>query len=211
MAVKGNRNVKWGAGLFLVALLGVFLAYILPSLAGVPQAHRSGDRCIQLQRHHVASGRNPDGRMWIVSASIQGNEGCAAWLLGWQFAPSGTPAGSWSGKWSIPVGGHLGTGATIAAQDEIAGSTRVFSGVVGIRVQTITGRTSTGGQILIHPKLPSRAMRERYVWLRHARYFMRFYGRGSNIKSVTLRDSAGKVVYMAQGIEGSFEGPMGKL
>lgn len=115
------------------------------------------------------------------------------------FTPSGTRAGSWSwGRW-IENGGHLPDGFGIVGEDEISEVGRVFSGFVGGRIRTVAVTLSNGKHLTIHPKLPRLRQRDRFVWLRGLRYFVRFYPVGGRAKVVKLLDANGKVLEVKGG------------
>lgn len=205
-----SRNAKqgWGAAMFLAA--GVFLlaVYILPALAN--ESSSSSSSCAtDVDRRPIANGRNPGGRTWRVTASIQGTKSCETSLLGWQFFPSGEARGSWSGRWSIPTGGHLSSGSTISARDEFADASRAFSGIVGGAVTTVVIVMRDGNKRRLRPQVPPRTLTKNLSWLRNTRYFMHFYPAEDRVQRVRLLDSEGNLEYSTTGQEGSFEGPMG--
>lgn len=53
---------------------------------------------------------------------------------------------------------------------------------------------SNGKHLTIHPKLPHLQQRERLVWLRGLRYFVRFHPVGGRVKVVKLIDANGQVL-----------------
>jgi hypothetical protein len=170
-------------------------------------------------RQPIAHGDSPKGTPWTVIASIRGNgHNCSAWLLGFEFRPDQRPysrsfeaelgrqipmPGSFSWGWGIPAGGHLPDDFTISGQDEYEGSERVFAGAAGGSVKYITLTMSNGQHMVIHPRLPSRARRKRFVWLRNLRYFVSYYHLGSHVQKVTVRSANG--VSTIRGNEGAFE------
>jgi len=170
-------------------------------------------------RQPVANGKSAKGTPWTVAVSIRRNERkCSSWLLGFEFRPDQKPyrrrweaalsrktpmPGSFGWRWGIPAGGHLPNDFTISSRDEYEGSERVFAGAAGGSVKYITLAMSNGRHMVIHPRLPSRALRERFVWLRNLRYFVQYYNLGIHVRKVTVRSSNG--VFTIRGNEGAFE------
>jgi hypothetical protein len=174
-------------------------------------------------RQPIAHGDSPNGIPWTVTVSIRDNgRNCSAWLLGFEFSPDQKPyshsweaeaeaglsrqipiPGSFSWSWGIPAGGHLPNDFTISGQDDYEGSERVFAGAAGGSVKSVTLTMSSGRYIVIHPRLPSEALRQRFVWLRNLRYFVSYYHLGSHVQKVTVRSSNG--VSTIRGNEGAFE------
>jgi hypothetical protein len=175
-----------------VLTLGVLIAM---TSVGFAQNHS----CIKQQRHELANGTTPAGRTWRVSALIRSQPGCDSWFLKVNFAPSGTLAGSWSWGHDVKEGGHLADGFGIFGEDEVSDVGRVFSGIVGGRATTVAVTLSNGKRLTIHPKLPGHRQRDRLVWLRGFRYFVRFYPVGGRAKIVKLLDAQGKVLEVKGG------------
>lgn len=204
MTNRERGKQLWAAGILAAAVLMLICVYVLPTLADSDES----SACEQIKQYEteIASGQNPGGRTWKVKASSQGD--CRHSLLGWQFLPSGGVRGSWRGAWSIPTGGHLAGSATIAARDEVSDSARAFTGVVGGDVTKVLASTENGQTLVIHPKLPARSLRQKFRWLRHVRYIVRFYPMGDQVKRIELLKGDGEVKYSAPVVEGSVEGPM---
>jgi hypothetical protein len=200
-----RRILRVGCAVIVVALVG---AVVMQAVLASAQRGSASTGCIARQQQLLANGRSPSGSSWTIRASISNNGSCHAWLLGMAFAPFGTPVGSWSGAWRVPVGGQLADTFTIGAQDESSGSERVFSGIVGRRVRDISLIRSEGSKMVVHPRLPPQELRQRFGWLRNMRYFMRYYSVGDNVTTVKLRNYRGEVIYTAQGEEGGFHGPL---
>jgi hypothetical protein len=74
---------------------------------------------------------------------------------------------------------------------------------------TIVLTTNKGSHVTIHPKLPPRRLRKRFIWLRNMRYFIRYYPPGQHVRVARLFNSQGDLLYKARGWEGGFEGPSG--
>jgi hypothetical protein len=199
---------SWGVGLLLLAGAYFFIVYVLPVLPPSTEGASASEGCIRPQRNLIAKGLNPDGKFWTVTATVRNNGGCDAWLLGFEFVPSGSSAGSWKGAWTIPAGGHLSKGFTISAQDDVEGTQRAFSGIAGVRAGAIAVSTSGGEEFTIHPKLPREQLRKRFVWLRNVKYFIRFYPPGQHVKIAKVLNSRGEVISRAAAFEGEFEGRM---
>lgn len=179
------------------------------------------DQKVRTCRQHqsIAHGDSRSGIPWTVTASIRENErNCSAWLLRFEFRPDRKPyshsweaeldrqfpmPGSFSWGWGIPAGGHLPNDFTISGQDEYEGSERVFAGAAGGSVKSIALTMSSGQHVIIHPRLPDRALRQRFVWLQNLRYFVFYYHLGSHVQKVTVRNS--KDVVTIRGNEGAFE------
>jgi hypothetical protein len=205
-----SLRTRWGIALLGLASVYFVLVYILPMLPASTQGASATaiGTCIHRQQHLIANGRSPSGKHWTVTATIRNDGSCDAWFFGMGFAPSGTSAGSWSGGWRIPAGGHLSTNFTIGAQDEAEGPERAFSGTAGVTVKTVVLTTSNGKRLRFHPKLPSERLRKRFVWLRNVRYFLRYYPTGQHVKTAMLLNSRGALIYTEHGEEGEFDGPM---
>lgn len=175
-------------------------------------------------RQPIAHGDSPNGIPWTVAVSIRDNgHNCSDWLLGFEFRPDRKPyshrweaqvnkqipmPGSFSWGWGIPAGGHLPNDFTISAQDAYEGSERVFAGAAGGGVESITLTMNSGRHVVIHPRLPSLVLRQRFVWLRNLRYFVSYYRLGSNVQEVTVRSARGVVTVRGNevtGDEGAFE------
>jgi hypothetical protein len=90
------------------------------------------------------------------------------------------------------------------AQDEGAGSVRAFYGAVGQRASTIQLIMSKGKHILVHPKLPPFALRERFVWLRNVRYFIRYYSPGARVREARILNAQGVLIDVVRGADGEF-------
>lgn len=165
----------------------------------------AAQKCVQPQAHRIASGTGPDLRPWTVTARIDNVAGCEEWLLGVKVSPIGLGAGTWRKGWAIQAHGRLPEAFTLAGVDESAGSERVFSGVVGERIETVVARTSSGVRLKIRPRLPSQALRQRFEWLRGLRYFVRFYQFDQTVRVARLLDARGRLVKVMRGFEGEFE------
>jgi hypothetical protein len=205
-----------------VAAAGLAACFLLANVLNVrpwAQADQSVHTCGH--RQPVAHGDSPRGIPWTVTASIRDNgRNCSAWLLGFEFRSGRKPypyshsweaetnkhiptPGSFSWGWGIPAGGHLPNDFTISGQDENEGSERVFAGAAGGSVKSITLTMSSGQHMMIRPRLPSRVLRQRFVWLRNLRYFVSYYSLGRHVQEVTVRDAKGAVTI--RGDEGTFE------
>jgi len=204
--VPKSLNHRWVYGLLLLAGLYFLFAYVVQFSPAAPK-EREPSTCIH-EKHELSHGRSPAGQPWRVVATIDNNGSCREWLLGVEFFPAGTYAGSWRGAWGIPAEGHLPRHFTISARDEIEDSERAFSGVVGSEAKTLVLVASDGKRSKINPKLPTVSMRRKFVWLRNMRYFVYFYSAGKSVRTVKLLDAQGRVVHTVQGIEGGFDGPM---
>lgn len=201
-----SAKTRWSLGLIGLAAAFLFVFYVLPAVSASSDSGGSGN-CIQPQQQLIDRGLNPSGDPWTITATIRKNAGCANWLFGSKFVPAGKVRGSFSFGWGIPSGGHLSDAFTIDARDESSNSERVFGGAVGGRVTRIVVQMSNGGPLTIHPKLPARRLREKFVWLRNVRYAMSFYPAGAHATKVTLYSADGKVVERLSPIEGAFSGP----
>lgn len=203
-----QSRFQWLGG-SLLALLGAYLllAYGFNVVAAPLQAASASDTCGQAQHQLVDKGIGPSSKPWTVEGSVEDNNGCDSWLLGMNFQPVGTKAGSTLWQWGIPAKGHLSDGFTLSAQDEVAEAGRTFYGATGARVRTAVVRMSKGKALRIHPKLPTQQLRKRFVWLRNMRYFVYFYPAGRRAKAVTLLSGNGQVIEKLAGLEGGFEGP----
>ena len=206
MNVQKSSRIRWSLLLLILASAYFLVVYVLQADPASLRAEPTSGTCIHHQRHLIAKGRTSEEKPWTVMATIRNNGSCNYWLLGMEFFPSGTYAGSWRGAWGIPAGGHLPQSFTISAQDESEGSKRAFSGVVSARVKAVVLTMSNNARFTIHPKLPPLRLRERFVWLRNMRYFMYLYPAGKNVKTVTLLSGCGKVIEKLSGLEGGFEG-----
>jgi hypothetical protein len=189
-----------------VGVLVVLLASAVIVQVSVPSSGKASatERCVRPQKHLIADGRSPTNKHWTVTAEIRNNGSSRAWLLSMDFRPSGTLRGSSRWAWRIPAGGHLGMKFTMNAQDERAGSDRAFYGAVGARVKTLKLTMSKGKRIVVHPKLPPLALRERFVWLRNVRYAVRYYPAGEHVGVVRLIDARGGLIDVVRGSEGEF-------
>jgi hypothetical protein len=58
--------------------------------------------------------------------------------------------------------------------------------------------------IVVHPKLPPPALRERFVWLRNVRYFVRYYPPGEHVRVARLLNAQGELIGVVRGSEGDF-------
>lgn len=203
-----SSGVRWGLLLLALASVYFLVAYVLQADPATSQSDSSSGTCVQSQHQLIAGGHSPAGKPWTITGTIRNNGGCNDWLFGMEFSPAGASAGSWRGAWGIPAAGHLSDNFTISARDESEGSERAFSGAAGVRVKTVMLTTSNGERLTIHPKLPPNRLRKRFVWLRNVRYFMRYYPTGQHAKVAKLFDSRGKLIYVVQGQEGGFDGPM---
>ena len=201
-----------------IAALGVCL-FVAILLSAKPWA-QPDQRVLTCQhRQPIAHGKGAKGTPWTVAGSIRGNGGkCSSWLLGFEFRPDQKPysrrweaeinrkipmPGSFGWRWGIPAGGHLPNDFVISGQDEYEGSERVFAGAAGGSVKYIALAMSNGQHMVIHPRLPSRVLRRRFVWLRNLRYFVSYYHLGSHVRKVTVRSANG--VSTIRGNEGAFE------
>jgi hypothetical protein len=194
------------------ALVGTALAMCLwvMALCGIAGGAETHAReCANPARVAVRDGRNPLGSQWHVVATVRNQDGCRSWLLGWEFLPSGDDAGSWRGAWSVSAGDQFPSDFGIQARDEYEMGPRAFSGVVGADVTRLVGVTSSGRHLVIHPRLPSSRLRDRFPWLRGARYFIRFYGQGQHVKLVRIVGRRGGHGLMVRGLEGEFVGGRG--
>lgn len=200
---KKARRIVPAALVICVCLVAICIATLRDNAANGADGE---GYCISDKRQRIASGRGPTAKPWRVIGTVRENNGCESWVVGMEFYPAGSEAGSWRGAWGIPAGGHLSDGFTIAAQDEAQLSDRSVSGVTGARVRTVVFSTKSGKKIIEHPRLPVKSLRSRFVWLRNLRYFLDFYA-GSRCTSAKLLDAQGDVLTVVRGFEGSFEGP----
>lgn len=203
-----NRS-RTTAAAALVVIACLFAVYWAALRDNGAKGAGVAEQCISDMRQRIDSGDGPSDRPWRVMSSIRNNNGCESWVVGMEFYPAGSQAGSWRGAWGIPSGGHLSDSFTIAAHDEAQLVDRSVSGVTGARVRTLVFSTSSGRKIVQHPRLPSKALRSRHVWLHNLRYFLAFYPAGSHCTSVKLLDAHGGLLASIRGFEGSFEGPTG--
>jgi hypothetical protein len=202
-----SSKTRWSLGLLALAAAFLLAFYVLPAFSASSDEARGSGNCIQPQQQLVNSGSNPSGDPWTITASVRKNDGCDSWLFVSRFLPAGKVRGSFAFGWGIPAGGHLSDSFTIGARDESSNSERVFGGMVGARVTRIVVEMSSGGSLTIHPALPAKKLREKFVWLRNVRYAMRFYPAGRHATKVTLYSRDGKVVERVGPIEGAFTGP----
>lgn len=200
-----NRK-KWGLGILGIACCFFAIAYVLPTLAS-SGGEKTKTNCISPQEHRIAAGRAPNGRTWTVTATLKTNGGCDDWLLGMNFSPFGGARGSWRGAWGIPADGHLGAGFTLGAQDDGNAQVHAFSGVAGIRVTKVVLFLGDGSQVVVHPQLPSGALRAKFDWIKNLRYFVSFLPPGNPVKRATVRDANGQVISVVHGQDGAFDGP----
>jgi hypothetical protein len=205
MAVR-HKNT-WVTGLLIAASIFLLAAYVVPNLLNSANGDGGPKRCTPGHRTEIAHGPAPEGKVWRVTAAVKSSDGCNGWTLSLNFRPAGVARGSWEGSWEMPTGGHLPSNFTVAAQDDTAGSGRAFNGVVGSRVREVVLVTKSGIRYEVHPRLPSRSLRARFVWLRDFRYFMRFYPAEDPAKFVLLRAGSGHLILKVPSLEGSFEGP----
>jgi hypothetical protein len=203
MAFVGHKR---GVGvLFAMALLYLVIVYVVPALSSSDGLSSS---CAPHERHLIGKGPLPHHRSWRVTASIRNNGSCRAWLLGVEFSPFGTYAGSWRGSWGIPAGGKLANGFTVSGQDASNAVKRAISGVTGRRVARVIAVTDAGNHLSIRPQLPPQRLRLHNVWLRNFGFFIHYYPAGTHIRTMKLFDSRGKVLAAVRGEEGEFEGPV---
>lgn len=188
-------------GVLLVLLTSAVVAQVSMASSAKPF---EAVRCIPPQKRLIADGRSPGNKRWTVTAAIRNNGNCRAWLLSMDFRPLGTLRGSSRWAWMIPADGHLSRKFTINAQDESADSDRVFYGAVGLRVKSIKLIMSNGKRVVVRPKLPSLALRERFVWLRNVQYVLRYYSAGEHVRVAKLFNARGGVVDGVRGQEGEF-------
>jgi hypothetical protein len=194
----------------LAVSIAVALGLAVVSAVAVSALKGGGDHmdCAGVpQRHVFGVGPIPGGGRWSATGDVRSNGGCSNWLLGVNFFPYGTAPGSWRKAWDIPADGHLPYDFTIGAQDEASKSLRAFSGIVGVRVKRIKLRLRPDGRtIMIHPRLPSSKLRQRFSWLRNFRFFVRFLPSSNPVGMAKLIDSRGQVIFSERPFEGSFEG-----
>ena len=208
-----------------IVAAGLAACFLMASVLNVRLWAQSDQKVRTCQhRQPIAHGDSPGGIPWTVRVSIRGNgHNCSAWLLGFEFRPDQKPyshsweaeinkqipmPGSFSWGWGIPAGGHLPNDFTISGQDAYEGSERVFAGAAGGSVKSITLTMSGGKYVVIRPRLPGRALRQRFVWLRNLRYFVSYYHPGSHVQKVTVRSAKGVFTIKGNevtGDEGAFE------
>lgn len=205
--MRRQAGLRWTVGLTAATCLFLLGAYVVPGLTGASSGSSSGAGCVKPQSLTVMDGRGPSGAPWRVVATIEDNGGCASWLFGSEFKPTGKPPGTFLSRFAIPAHGQLSKRFTIAATDQGLPGERSFGGMVGSRVAKLRVTTSEGKREIIRPRLPSSQLLQRYAWLRGVRYFMHFYPARARVVSVALLDSSGRAVYTAKGQEGEFEGP----
>lgn len=207
-----------------IAAAGLAACFLMANILNVrPWAQSDQEAPTCKHRQPIAHGDSPNGIPWTVTVSIRDNgRNCSAWLLGFEFSPDQKPyshgweaeaeaqlnrkiptPGSFSWGWGMPAGGHLPNDFTISGRDDYEGSERVFAGAAGGSVKSITLTMSSGKHIVVHPRLPSQALRQRFVWLRNLRYFVSYYHLGSHVQKVRVRSANG--VSTIRGNEGAFE------
>jgi hypothetical protein len=196
-----SAQLRFVGVLVAALLMGTFIVHVLAASASESFA---AERCTHPQKQLIAEGKSPSNKLWAVTAAVQNNGSCRTWLFSMDFRPSGGQRGSSRWAWRIPPGGHLSNKFTINAQDESAGSDRAFYGAVGARVRAIELIMNKGKRIVVHPKLPPLAMRERFVWLRNVRYVLRYYPAGEHVHVARLLNARGGLIDVARGSEGEF-------
>ena len=200
MTITKRRAYIAAAGLAACLLLAIVL-----NVRPWAQSNQTARTC--KHRQPVAHGDSPKGIPWTVAVSIRDNgRNCSSWLLGFEFRPDRKPyshsweeeidrhipmPGSFSWGWGIPAGGNLPNDFTISGQDAYEGTERVFAGAAGGGVKSITLTMSNGRHVAVRPRLPSLALRRRFVWLRNLRYFVSYYSLGSNVQEATVRSAKG--------------------
>ncbi len=195
------------AALAAFVMMYAILAYGLHAVSAPIGAAPAASSCSFSQHQLVDEGKGLGGDYWTIKGAVRNSDGCNRWLLAMEFRPTGGRPGSSLWRWAIPAGGHLSNSFTISAQDQAAGTVRAIFGTVGARISRVVAKMSQTKALEIHPKLPARALRQRFAWLRNMRYFILFYPAGREVKSVTLLGDNGDVVEKLGGQEGSFEGP----
>lgn len=206
--MKISANIRWSLGLLGLAAAFLFAFYVLPAVSSSSEEARKSENCIEPQQRPVDRGLSPSGDPWTITATVRKNAGCDNWLFGLKFVPTGKSRGSFTFAWGIPAGGHLSNSFTIGARDESSNSERVFGGAVNGRVTRVIVQMSSGAPLIIHPKLPAKKLREKFVWLRNVRYAMSFYPAGAHATKVTLYSADGKKVGgQISSQEGEFVGP----
>jgi hypothetical protein len=194
----------------MAAAAGLAACILLVSVLNVRPWARS-DQTVRTceRRQPIAHGESPNDIPWTVTVSIRSNgRNCSSWLLGFEFRPDRKPyshnweaeaelsrkipmPGSFSWSWGIAAGGHLPNDFIVSGRDDYEGSERVFAGAAGGSVKSITLIMSNGKHMTIRTRLPSQALRQRFVWLRNLRYFVSYYGLGSHVQKVTVRSANG--------------------
>lgn len=210
--MKNRKRTGWTWGVAALAPAFFLAAYVLPGLAARgegsgPLKHASG-HCTKSIEVPVDHGQHNE-RPWSITAGVENNHNCRAWLLNMEFLPQDETPGSWKGSWAIPAGGHLSNSATIAARDETTDVGRVVSGVVGWRVEKVIFRTRSGHTFVVRPKVPRAHLRQRFVWLRNLRYFLWFYPVGDPVRVARLLNAQGETVATVRARLGEFLGTMG--
>lgn len=159
-------------------------------------AQAAGAECVKRHQVRIATGASPSGWRWAVDGSIGSNGGgCRQWLFGMAFELEG--ALNWSSSTGIPVGGHRGRDPEVEASDSLLvdGSDRVFSGFTGGEVAKVLVTLSNNKHLVIHPKAPRRKLRRNVVWLRHVRYFVRYYRPEGFVTGVASFSRSGQLLY----------------
>jgi hypothetical protein len=205
MIAKEKR--RWAYGLFGLAIGYLAVFYVIPGLLASSDGAAAVRHCVPRHKVGLANGQH-EGRRWHIKAYVEKNPDCSYLLLKVEFAPQGELRGSWTGGWGVPGGGHLSPSATIAASDNAGDERRNVGGIVGSRVRSVVLQLSEGGTMVVHPKLPSKELRRRFVWLNGLRYFLRFYPAGKHVKAAKLLDAKGKIITTVHSQEGELEGFM---
>jgi hypothetical protein len=194
---------RWAIALAAVACAYLVTFYLVPRLASSGAAASS--MCAREISSSIANGVGPSGAPWSIVASVENQDDCQSWLVRMDFRPTNVSRGSWKGAWAIPAQGSLSGRFGISAQDELVDGGRVISGIVGAKARNVTLTMDTGERLIVHPKLPPRALRKRFVWLRGLRYFIRFYPAGEHVASAGAPRVSAYPGFHVRGQEGWFE------
>lgn len=155
-----------------------------------------------MQRVEFAHGLSPTGEEWRASASVKNNGSCRQWLFGVDFSIPG--AYNWGSATGIPVGGHTYRYYTISGFNfpTEEGGVGVLGGYVGREVATIKLTLSDGRGLELHPRFPPKKLRDKFVWMRSFRYFLRYYSGEAYVGAFRLFNRAGTLLYRDLDAEG---------
>ena len=120
------------------------------------------------------------------------------------FNPFGSDGVSWSGAYSLPIGGSLPNTFVIDSEQVREHGAIVYGGITSGNAVEVEAKTRSGKWVSIETQAPQMATPP--IWLRNLRYFIEYLPGDEKVERVRVRDKAGGILYQgAESVLGIFQ------
>lgn len=147
---------------------------------------------------------SPRGGDWYIEGQLDNNAKCRFRLLKVTFNPFGSDGVSWSGAYSLPIGGSLPNTFVIDSEQVREHGAIVYGGITSGNAVEVEAKTRSGKWVSIETQAPQMATPP--IWLRNLRYFIEYLPGDEKVERVRVRDKAGGILYQgAESVLGIFQ------